>query len=163
MDANDPKGPQTTVERVSDRELVVTRVVNGPARLVFKAWTQADLMKRWWVPASFGITLLSIDMDARVGGGYKLVFAHPAGAGTMAFFGTYTEVVPGEKLVWTNEEGGEIQVTTVTFTETGGKTCVVLHELYPSKTALDDALASGSTGAWPEQFVALDALLPDLA
>jgi uncharacterized protein YndB with AHSA1/START domain len=159
MDADKPKGEQTTVERVSDRELVVTRVVNGPARLVFQAWTQADLMKRWWVPESFGISLVSIEIDARVGGGYKLVFAHPAGEGTMAFFGTYIEVVPGEKLVWTNEEGGDIQVTTVTFTEAGGKTNVMLHELYPSKAALDDALASGSTGAWPEQFDALDALL----
>ena len=102
MDADKPKAQDTTVKRVSDRELVVTRVVNGPARLVFRAWTQADLMKRWWVPESFGITLVSIDMDARVGGGYKLVFAHPAGEGTMAFFGTYTEVVPNEKLVWTN-------------------------------------------------------------
>ena len=159
MDAVKPKAGETTVERVSDRELVVTRVVKGPARLVFQAWTRADLMQRWWVPASFGITLLSIEMDVRVDGGYKLVFAHPAGEGTMAFFGTYTEVVPGEKLVWTNEEGGDIQVTTVTFTEDGGMTRVVLHELYPSKGALDDALASGSTGAWPEQFTALDALL----
>ncbi len=159
MDANKIKGPQTTVERVSDRELVVTRVVIGPAHLVFEAWTRADLMKRWWVPESFGISLGSIEIDARVGGGYKLVFAHPAGEGTMAFFGTYIEVVPGEKLVWTNEEGGEIQVTTVTFTENSGMTKVVLHELYPSKGVLDDALASGSTGAWPEQFVALDALL----
>lgn len=159
MDGKKVEAHGTTTERVSDRELVVKRVVNGPARLVFDAWTKADLMKRWWVPESFGITLQSIEIDARVGGGYKLVFKHPAAEGSMTFFGTYLEVNPGSRLVWTNEEGGETQVTTVTFEEKAGKTLVVLHELYPSKAALDQALDEGSTGGWPEQYNQLDILL----
>src|SRR3954467_13565484 len=83
---------RTTVERKSERELVVRRTVNGPARLVFEAWTKPELFQRWWVPKSFGLTLLSCEMDVRVGGQYRLVFRH--GDSTMAFFGTYREVTP---------------------------------------------------------------------
>ena len=65
---------RTTVERTSDREVVVTRTINGPARIVFEALTKAELFKRWWVPKSMGMTLLSCEVDARVGGKYRLVF-----------------------------------------------------------------------------------------
>jgi uncharacterized protein YndB with AHSA1/START domain len=152
---------QTTVERASDRELVVTRSFNGPARLVFEAWTRADLFQRWWVPKSFGLTLLSCEMDVRVGGTYRLVFRHPSSSEPMAFYGTYKDVVPNARLVWTNEEGGEGgAVTTVTFEERGAETLVVMRDLYPSKQALDEAIASGSTGGgYDETFGQLDALL----
>jgi uncharacterized protein YndB with AHSA1/START domain len=150
---------RTTVERTSDRELVVTRTVNGPARLVFEAWTKPELIMRWWAPASFGITFLSCETDVRTGGSYRFVFAHPASEQPMAFFGRYLEVTPPSRLVWTNEEDADGAVTTATFEETDGRTRVVVHDLYPSKDALDAATASGSTGAWPEQFNALDALL----
>jgi uncharacterized protein YndB with AHSA1/START domain len=154
----------TTVERASERELVVTRTVNGPARLVFKAWTQPELFKRWWVPKSFGLSLLSCDMDARTGGTYRLVFSHPAAQEPMAFFGTYQEVTPHSRLVWTNEEGGEGgAVTTVTFEERGAETVVVMRDLYPSKEALDAAIASGSTGGFNETFDQLDELLLTMA
>jgi uncharacterized protein YndB with AHSA1/START domain len=150
------------VERKSERELVVTRTVNGPARLVFEAWTKPELFKRWWVPKSLGLTLLSCELDVRVGGKYRLVFKH--GDSTMEFFGTYLEVTPCSRLVWTNDEGDEAgQVTTVTFEEKGGKTLVVVHDLYPSKDALDTAMASGSTGAMPEQLDQLEELLATLA
>jgi uncharacterized protein YndB with AHSA1/START domain len=155
----------TTVERTSERELVVTRTVDGPARLVFEAWTKPDLFKQWWVPKSFGLNLLSCEIDARVGGKYRLVFEHPAAPEPMAFFGTYLDVIPGSRLVWTNEEGGDAgQVSTVTFEEKAGKTLVVMHELYPSKDALDAAIESGSTGtgAMPEAFDQLDELLATL-
>ncbi len=150
---------RTNVERRSDRDLFVTRIVNGPPRLVFEAWTRPDLFQRWWVPKSLGLTLLSCEMDVRVGGKYRLVFrVHDS---EMAFFGTYREVVPWSRLVWTNEEGGDAgQVTTVTFEERAGKTLVVLHELYPSKEALDAGL--GSVGAMPETFDQLDELLATL-
>src|SRR5574337_220679 len=82
----------TTVERKSERELVVTRTFNGPARIVYEAWTKPELLKRWWVPKSFGVTLLSCEADVRVGGKYRFVFAH--GGSEMAFFGTYLEVTP---------------------------------------------------------------------
>jgi uncharacterized protein YndB with AHSA1/START domain len=151
-----PTKHQTTMERRSDRELVVTRTVNGPARLVFEAWTKADLFRQCWVPRSYGLNLLSCEMDVRVGGEYRLVFSHQDS--TMEFFGTYLEVTPPSRLVWTNEEDdGGVTVTTVTFNEIGGKTLVTVHDLYPSKEALD--AGSGSTGAMPEALDQLDELL----
>jgi uncharacterized protein YndB with AHSA1/START domain len=153
----------TTVERTSDRELVATRTVNGPARLVFEAWTRPELIMKWWTPASFGITFLSCETDVRTGGSYRYVFAHASSEQPMAFFGRYLEATPPTRLVWTNEEEADGAVTTVTFEEKDGKTLVVVHDLYPSKEALDSAMASGSTGAWPEQFDQLDGLLATLA
>lgn len=150
----------TTEERTSDRELVVRRTINGPARLVFEAWTKPELFQRWWVPKSFGLTLLSCEMDVRVGGKYRLSFRH--GDSTMEFFGTYLEVTPPTRLVWTNEEAEGETVTTVTFEEKDGKTLLVVHDLYPSKDALDAAIASGATGAMPEQLDELDALVAGL-
>jgi len=88
-----PVKNRTTVERKSDREVVVTRTINGPARIVFEAFTKAELLKRWWVPKSMGMTLLSCEVDARVGGKYRLVFDH-GGPEPAAFFGTYVEVQP---------------------------------------------------------------------
>ncbi|HEY5957184.1 MAG TPA: SRPBCC family protein [Polyangiaceae bacterium] len=153
----------TNTERKSERELVVTRTVNGPARIVFDAWTNPDLFKQWWVPKSCGLNLLSCELDVRVGGKYRLVFSLDA-ATTMAFFGTYLEVIPHSRLVWTNEEGddGEV-VTTVTFEERSGKTLVVVHDLYPSKAALDAAIASGATSGMPETLDQLDELLATLS
>ncbi len=148
---------RTTVERTSDREVVVTRTINGPARIVFEAFTNAELFKRWWVPKSMGMTLLSCELDARVGGKYRLVFDHSPEP--VAFFGTYIEVTPYSRLAWTNEEGGEGgPVTTVTFEETGGKTLVVLTESHPSKEALD-AAGTGAVDAMGETFDQLDELL----
>ena len=152
-----PTKNRTEVERKSELELVVTRTVNAPARLVFEAWTKAELFRRWWVPKSFGLNLLSCEMDVRVGGQYRLVFPHEDS--TMEFFGTYLEVTPHSRLVWTNEEGDDGEtVTTVTFDETAGKTLVVVHDLYPSKEAVD----TGSTGAMPEALDQLDELLASL-
>ena len=142
---------RATAERKSDRELVVTRTINGPARIVFEAWTRPELFKRWWVPKSFGLSLLSFDADIRVGGKYRLVFSRE-GAEPMAFYGEYLEVTPYSRLVWTNEEGDDGgTVTTVTFEEKGGKTLLVMHELYPSKEALD-AAGTGAADAMGETF-----------
>ena len=149
----------TTVERKSERELVVTRTFDCPARLVFEAWTRPELFTRWWVPKSYGLSLLSCDMDARVGGKYRLVF-RVGDSDSMAFFGTYVEVTPHSRLAWTNEEGGEGgAVTTVTFEERDGRTLVVMRDLHPSKEALDGAIDSGSTGGVGETFDQLDELL----
>ncbi len=146
-----------TVERRSDRELVVTRTVNGPARLVFEAWTRADLLERWWSPKSFPISLLSCETDPRVGGRYRLVFGYEGS--TFEFFGRYLEVTPHSRLVWTNDEGEGETITTVTFEETGGATLLVVHDLYPSREALDGAIASGSTSGMTEALGQLDELL----
>lgn len=148
---------QTTVERKSDVELVVTRTINGPAQLVFEAWTNPDLFRRWWVPKSYGLNLVSCEMDVRVGGQYRLTFLHEGA--TMEFFGTYIEVTPNSRLVWTNDEGDAGQtVTTVTFEESYGKTRLTVHDLYPSKEAVD----TGATGAMPEVLAQLDELLSGL-
>lgn len=149
----------TTTERTSDRELVVTRTFSGPVHLVFKAWTTPELLVRWWAPESFGINLVGCEVDARTGGSYRFDFDVPGQPEPMAFFGRYLEVTPPKRLVWTNEETGDGSVTTATFEERDGKTHLVLHDLYPSKDALDAALASESTGAWPEQFDQLDVVL----
>jgi uncharacterized protein YndB with AHSA1/START domain len=151
---------RTTAERRSERELVVTRTLDGAARIVFEAWTRPELLKRWWAPRSYGMSFLSCEADARAGGMYRFVFSHPAATKPVEFFGRYLEVTPHSRLVWTNDEAGEAgQVTTVTFEEIGGKTLVVIRELYPSKETLDDAIASGSTGWADEMFEQLDELL----
>ncbi len=155
MDARDVAEPsgkgRTNVQRLSDREIVVTRTLDAPAHLVFEAFTRPELFAQWWVPKSIGLTLVSCEMDARVGGRYRLVFRH--GDSTMAFFGTYTEVVPGSRLAWTNEESGEAgAVTTVTFEEKSGRTLVVLRDRFASKEAADAALASGAYDGMPETF-----------
>lgn len=163
MDARsegEPTRNRTTVERKSDRELVVTRTFNGPARIVFEAWTRPELFMRWWAPKSMGVPLLSCEMDVRTGGKYRLVFGQDA-ANSWAFFGKYIEVIPHARLVWTNEEDEDGAVTTVTFEEKGGRTLLTLHELYPSKEALDEAI-SGMEGGMPEQFEQLDELLVTL-
>jgi uncharacterized protein YndB with AHSA1/START domain len=155
-----PMKNRTTVERKSERELVVTRTFNGPARIVFEAWTKPELIKRWWVPKSMGMSLLSCEMDVRVGGKYRFVFGHDASK-PMAFFGRYIEVTPYSRLVWTNEESDDGAVTTVTFEEQDGKTLLAMHELYPSKEALD-AAGTGAADATVETFAQLDELLVTL-
>ena len=151
---------RTAVERKSERELVVTRKFNGPARIVFDAWTRPELLTRWWAPKSFGVSFISCEVDARTGGTYRFVFGHPASGEPMAFFGRYIDVTPHTRLVWTNDEGGEGgSVTTVTFEEQGAETLVVMRDLYSSKEALDAAIASGSTSGFSETFQQLDELL----
>ena len=147
---------ETRVERKSEREIVITRTFNASARIVFEAWTKAELMRRWWVPKSSGLTLLSCEMDVRTGGGYRFVFEHPAGP--MAFFGRYLEVSPYSRLVWTNDESGDAgQLSTLTLEDHGDTTRIVLHELYPSAEAFE--AAKGSYDGIPESFGQLDALL----
>jgi uncharacterized protein YndB with AHSA1/START domain len=158
---SEPSGlkPRTTVERTSDRELVVTRTVNAPARLVFEAWTKPELFGRWWLPKSMGMSLLSCEMDVRLGGSYRLEISHPAAPQPMAFFGRYVEVTPHSRLAWTNEESGDSgPVTTVTLDERNGATLVVVHELYPTKEALD-AAGTGAADAMAETFTQLEELL----
>jgi uncharacterized protein YndB with AHSA1/START domain len=148
---------RTTIERRSERDLVVTRTFNAPARIVFEAWTRPELFMRWWAPKSMGVPLLSCEMDVRTGGGYRVAFGQE-GSEPMEFFGKYLEVIPNARLVWTNEESQDAAVTTMTFEDKGDKTLLVLHELYPSKEALDEACA-GMEGGMPEQFEQLDELL----
>lgn len=152
----------TKVERKSDRELVATRIINGPPPLVFQAWTDPELFKRWWVPKSCPMTIVACEMDVQTGGNYRLVFAMESQ--TMEVFGKYIEVTPHSRLVWTNEEAGEdaVSVTTVTFEQREGGTLLTMHERHPTKEALDAAIASGATDGTPEQWEQLDALVVTL-
>ena len=152
---------RTTVQKTSDREVVVTRTFDAPARLVFEAWSNPELFRKWWVPRSMGMTLRSCEMDVRTGGKYRLVFGDDP-ANPMAFFGHYLEVVPGKRIVWTNEESGDAaSVTTVTLEERDGRTLLVMSELYPTKEALDEA-GTGAQDALHETFAQLDEVLAEL-
>ena len=152
----------TTLERKSDRELVITRTFNAPAHLVFAAWSTPELIMRWWTPKSFGITFVSCEADVRTGGTYRYVFSHPDFDEPMAFFGTYVEVTPHSRIVWTNDESADGALSTLTFEEHDGTTLLVLHELYPTTQALEDSLANGSPTAAGEQFDLLDDVLATL-
>jgi uncharacterized protein YndB with AHSA1/START domain len=152
---------RTSVERKGDRELVVTRTFDAPPSLVYRAWSQAELFRRWWMPKSvIGVSLVSCEMDVRTGGRYRLEFS-AGGPDTMAFHGKYLEVVPDERIVWTNDEGEEGAITTVTFEDQGGKTLLRFHEIYPSEEALAEAL-QGSAAGLPEQLDQLDELLSSI-
>jgi uncharacterized protein YndB with AHSA1/START domain len=153
---------RTSVERRGDRELVVTRTFDAPPSMVYRAWSQPELFRRWWMPKSAsGVSIVSCDMDVRTGGKYRLEFS-AGGPDTMAFYGKYLEVVPNERIVWTNDEGEEGAITTVTFEDQGGKTLVNFHEVYPSSEALEEAL-QGSAVALPEQLEQLDELLSSMS
>jgi len=151
---------RTTVKRTSERKIEVTRIFDAPARIVFEAWSNPELFAQWWVPKSIGVTLRSCEMDVRTGGTYRLEFGNDA-ENTWAFFGKYIEVVPPARIVWTNEEGENGAISTVTFVEDGGKTLLTFSEVYPTKEALDESL--GGMEGTPEQFEQLDKLLATLA
>jgi uncharacterized protein YndB with AHSA1/START domain len=155
----------TSMEVLSDRELVISRTFNGPARIVFDAWTQPELVKRWWAPASRCVVMVSCDADVRVGGQYRYVLRRDTG-GEFAFSGTYTEIAPPSRLVYTQifepmAQAGEV-VVSITFEERDGKTHLVSRELYPSKEVLDAALASGMEHGMRETMDQLDELVASL-
>ncbi|MEO7787888.1 MAG: SRPBCC family protein [Sphingomicrobium sp.] len=152
---------RTLVERRGDRQLVVTRTFDAPPSMVYKAWSQPELFRRWWMPKSVtGVSLVSCDMDVRTGGKYRLEFG-TSGSDTVAFYGKYLEVVPEERIVWTNDEGEEGAITTVTFEDQGGKTLLIFHEVYPSEEALEEAM-QGSAAGLPEQMDQLDDLFASM-
>ena len=152
---------RTSLERRGDRELVATRTFDAPPSTVYRAWSQPELFRRWWVPKSVpGMSLVSCEMDVRTGGKYRLEFG-AGGSDTMAFHGKYLEVVPNERIVWTNDEGEEGAITTVTFEDQGGRTLLNFHEVYPSKEALEEAL-QGSAAGLPEQLEQLGELLSSI-
>jgi uncharacterized protein YndB with AHSA1/START domain len=137
---------ETIVQRTSDRELVVRRTFDAPARIVFEAWTRPELLKRWWAPKSFGVSLFECESDLRVGGTYRYAFGRDP-KNPEVFSGRYAEVNPPSRLVFTQlyermSEVGEV-IVTATFEESEGRTRLTLHQLFPSKEALEGALASG--------------------
>ncbi|WP_066799771.1 SRPBCC family protein [Sphingomonas soli] len=152
---------RTSIERKGDRELVVTRLFDAPPTMVYQAWSRAELFQRWWMPKSVaGVSIVACDLDMRTGGKYRLEFS-AGGPETMAFYGKYLEVIPNERIVWTNDEGEEGAITTVTFEDRGGKTLLTFHEAYPSARALEEAM-QGSAAGLPEQLDQLEELLASM-
>lgn len=154
-EAGQASAKHTSVERKGDRELVVTRTFDAPVHIVFEAWTQPELFKSWWIPKSGEMSIVSANFDIRTGGSYRLEIKHPSFDQPMAFFGTYKEVTPNTRIVWTNEESDQGALTTVTFEERDGKTFLTLHELYPTREAREEGI-NGSAEGLPEQFAQLD-------
>jgi len=161
---------RTSIERQSDRELVVSRTFDGPARIVFDAWTRPELVSRWWAPSSHGAAMVSCDADVRVGGHYRYV-VRPGKGGEFAFSGRYEEVTPHSRLVYTAffepralgpATGAEPVIVTVTFDEQGGRTRVVSREVYPSKEVLDGAIATGMERGIHATMDLLDELVASL-
>lgn len=151
------------IARTSERELTITRIVAGPRVLVFRAWSEADLFRRWWLPDAFGMTIVDCVKDVRTGGSYRLEIGHAGSDQTMVFHGRYIEVVPPESIQWTNEESDDGQVTTVQLEDLGDATRVTVRETFPTAAALDAAIASGATSGWEPQLAQLEALLADPA
>ncbi|MGA7329822.1 MAG: SRPBCC family protein [Rhodomicrobium sp.] len=156
---------ETIVERSADRELVVIRTFNAPVHIVFDAWTKPELLKRWWAPKSFGVSLFECESDLRVGGAYRYAFGrdpkHPE-----VFSGRYVEVNSPSRLVLTQvyermSDAGEA-VVTATFEESQGRTRLTLHQLFPSKEALEGALASGMELGMRVTLDQLDALVASM-
>lgn len=152
----DAETPELHIEPVGVAGLRATRFFAAPPAQVYAGWTRPELFCRWWVPASFGVSLAECDMDVRAGGSYRLVFAAGDG-GQNAFFGRYVEVVPDTRLVWTNDEAGGGAVTTIGFTAAGDGTRLDYSDEHPTAAARDEALGMGE--AMREQFAQLDALL----
>jgi len=137
---------ETIVERLTDCELVVTRTFDVPAQIVFDAWTKPELLKRWWAPKSFGVSLFECEQDVRVGGSYRFAFGRDP-KNPEVFSGRYLEVDPPSRLVLTQlyermPDVGDV-VVTATFEENRGRTRLTVHQLFPSTEALEGALASG--------------------
>ena len=156
---------ETTVERTSARELVVTRTFNGSASMVFDAWTKPELLKQWWAPKSLGVSLFECESDLRVGGTYRYAFGRDP-KNPEVFSGRYKEVSPPSRLVLTQvyermRDAGEAIITAI-FEESNGKTRLTLHQLYPSKEALDGAIGSGMERGMRETFDQLDGLVDSL-
>jgi uncharacterized protein YndB with AHSA1/START domain len=156
---------ETIVERTADRDLVVTRTFNAPARIVFDAWTKPELLKRWWAPRSFGVTLFECESDLRVGGAYRYAFGRDPRTPEV-FSGRYIEVNSPSRLVLTQvyermSHAGEA-VVTATFEESEGRTRLTLHQLFPSKEALEGALASGMERGMRVTLDQLDALVAEM-
>ncbi len=160
-----PAVGRTDLERASDRELVIQRVFRARPQTVFDAMTKPELLRRWWAPRSLGVELYECDADVRVGGKYRYVFGK-SGQPTMAFNGVYQEVVPGQRVVYTQifepmpDAGAGI--ITATYEPHPEGTLFIQRELFPSKEVLDGVIASGMERGMRETLEQLDGLVSEL-
>jgi uncharacterized protein YndB with AHSA1/START domain len=153
----------TTLERTSDREIVITRSFRAPPRIVFEAFTKSEHVRKWWAPRSRGVELVACDADVSVGGAYRYVM-RVRDLGDMAFSGRYVELTPPSRLVYTQvfepmKDAGEAVVTVTFDAEPGERTKMTSRERYPSKDALEAAIQSGMEGGMRESMDQLDVLV----
>ncbi len=157
-------GPGVTAYTTpTDTEIVITRVVDAPRRLVWKAWTEPEHIRQW-LSGLEGWTMPVCEMDARAGGAWRYVWRKDSGT-EMAMGGLVREAVPPERLVTTERWGPEWPetVNTLRLAEAGGRTTITLTILYPSTEARDAALATGMKDGMDLSFSRLDALLRTMA
>ena len=146
----------------ADTQIQITREFDAPRHLVFRAWTTPGLIERWWSGDRGEVT--SIEVDLRAGGSWRYVMTANAGF-EVAFHGEYLEVVPDERIVSTEiYEGmpGAQAVTTVTFTETGGRTTVTVLVAHDSRENRDMHLRSGMEDGLQEAMDHLEQVVASL-
>ncbi|MDB5432111.1 MAG: ATPase [Caulobacter sp.] len=134
----------TASESVADREFIMTRVFDAPARLLFQAYSQPQHLMKWFGPVGWPLTLCEVDF--RVGGRYRFAMTGPSGEQNIPFGGQYLEIVPDRKIVFDNTfeaPGSETMVMTVTFEEAGGKTTLTLNTLFGSVAMKNGHIGGG--------------------
>lgn len=122
-------------EAAADRELVITRVIDAPARLLFEAQSKPEHLLKWFGPAGYPLALCEVDF--RVGGKFRMTMREEKSGELMQpFGGEYVEIVPHKKIVYTDAfdgEGSEQMVVTITYDEgDDGKTTLTIHTLFGS-------------------------------
>ncbi|MGH7561039.1 MAG: SRPBCC family protein [Gemmatimonadales bacterium] len=153
----------TTYDTPTDRDVVITRVVDAPRGLVFDAWTDARYVQQWMLGPE-GWTMPVCEIDLRPGGTWRFVWRKTGGS-EMAMTGSYREVSPPNRVVWTERWGPEWPetVNTLSLTEAGGRTTITLTVTYPSREARDAALKTGMKDGMEVSYARLEKLLSGLA
>jgi uncharacterized protein YndB with AHSA1/START domain len=146
-----------------DREMVMTREFAAPRRLVFDAWTQPELLTRWFGIDYNGWRFAACEVDLRIGGAYRFEW-RKAPSGVMVIHGVYREVTAPERTVYTECVSwfpGEA-VNTAEFVEREGLTRLTITTVFDSAAARDGALASGMEEGLSVQLATLDDVLATL-
>jgi uncharacterized protein YndB with AHSA1/START domain len=153
------------LELVGDREIVMTRSFAAPARLVFEAYTKADLVAKWWAPKKCGVEMVSCEAEVRVGGKWRYTLRNPD-TEVVAFYGEYREVTAPERVVYTEQfskfPDGPPVIVTVTFVERDGRTEMTSTQLYPSKEVREMVVATGMEFGANETLNQLEEVLRSL-
>jgi uncharacterized protein YndB with AHSA1/START domain len=151
-------------EPIADRTVVISRVYDAPARLLFQAWSRPEYLAKWFGPKGWPITLCEVDF--RVGGRVRMAMTGSSGVQNTPFGGTYLEIVPDRKIVFDNgfeSPGAEKMIMTVTFDESGGRTTLTLSTLFASIAMRNEHMGLGfeqGTNSALDQLVDVVAAMP---
>ena len=153
---------KATVTLPTDEQILIEREFDAPKHLVYRALTTPELVKRWFHANRGVITVAEIDL--RVGGKWRYV-GEADSVGEMGFHGEYRELVPDERIVWTEfyegvpegvAEEDATTVNTATLTETDGRTMLSVLIQAPSKTARDAIIESGMEAGMQDAYDLLE-------